>query len=231
MIKSIGRVTSTNDYIKSAGGVLSAGDAVYSTEQTAGRGRRGRSWLGSGSLAFSMLCETERPELLPTVTAVAVRRVLAELCDGCKIKWPNDIVCDGKKLAGILCEGSSRGYISGVGINLSQTTEDFIKAQLPYGGSLFSLTGRAVDADGLALRLMNEMTICLDTPFSELLDEFRQECITLNRRIKILGGNGEYEAEAVEIANNGGLIIRRGDSLTTETVISGEVSVRGIYGY
>ncbi|HEY7255203.1 MAG TPA: biotin--[acetyl-CoA-carboxylase] ligase [Solirubrobacterales bacterium] len=109
------------------------GTVVTATEQTAGRGRRGRSWTApaGGALLYSAIVRPleRRHGLLPLAAAVAVCEAAEALEDGleCRIKWPNDVWVDGRKLAGILIEARPQeGWaVVGVGLNLAITTEQF----------------------------------------------------------------------------------------------------------
>lgn len=232
MIKRLESVTSTNDYIKDNAAVLLNGDCVFTTNQTEGKGRRGRSWACDGKgLAMSVyLADEIRPERIPIIAAVGVRRALSAACaKDCSVKWPNDILLDGKKLAGILCEAAHPGSAVGIGVNLAQSDTDFKALGLPYAGSCFSLTGRIPSADRLSADITMEIINVLSMPWDDIIDEFSDNCITVGKEVKIITASDEFVADAVGIADDGELIIAVGGE--EKRVMSGEVSVRGIYGY
>jgi BirA family biotin operon repressor/biotin-[acetyl-CoA-carboxylase] ligase len=155
------------------------------------------------------------------------------------IKWTNDLVCGSRKIAGILTEMAldSSGNVSyaviGVGINCSQQEADFPPEIRSIAGSLSMVTGQAVSRSGLAaamIRALQRMDAQLLTHTDEMLDAYRQDCITLGQEVSILRGNTVTHGRAVDIDAQGALIVRYSDG-HSETVNSGEVSVRGMYGY
>ena len=149
---------STNRYAKEQIEAFGPVAAVYTTDQTDGRGRRGRQWVNAAgqALYYTAILKVPmvQPETLPLFASLAVREQL-RLRYGvdCAIKWPNDLLLGGKKIAGILCEavsygtgGEGRAYLCGIGINLAQPQSYFDAAGLPYGTSL-ALQGARVDLD------------------------------------------------------------------------------------
>ena len=138
---------STNAYVKEHFEEFGPVAAVYTQNQTAGRGRLGRSWVNAeGKALYYTVAIKEplaQPATLPLLASLAVRRQL-QLRYGvdCQIKWPNDLLLNGKKIVGILCEGVSYGYqqqgrgiLCGIGINLAQPQSYFDAANLPNGTS------------------------------------------------------------------------------------------------
>ena len=143
------------------------GTVVLAGQQTAGRGRMGRSFQSPAGLGLWMsvlLRPTCPPERLPPVTALtaaacagAIREVRgAEV----GVKWPNDLVLDGRKLCGILTELESGGeglaLVIGIGLNVSQRREDFPPELRETAGSLAMLTGREVPREALAGAILAE---------------------------------------------------------------------------
>ena len=139
---------STNAYVKEHFEEFGPVGAVYTENQTAGRGRLGRSWVNAeGKALYYTVAIREplaQPATLPLLASLAVRTQL-RLRYGvdCQIKWPNDLLLNGKKIVGILCEGVSYGYqqqgrgiLCGIGINLAQPQSYFDAAGLPNGTSL-----------------------------------------------------------------------------------------------
>ena len=223
------------------------GTAVLADCQTAGRGRRGRSFqspAGKG-LFFSVLwrpdCAPE--ELLPltALSAVAVCRAIQRVTGvRPQIKWPNDLVLGGRKLAGILTEMSLEGesghvshVVVGIGINVHQQPEDFAGEVADIATSLdLSLDGRVCRAQ-LAVALLEEMDYLrrevLFAPERWLAD-YRAACLNVGRTVCLLRGDTRETVQALRIDERYGLVVRHEDG-TEETVRSGEVSVRGLYGY
>ena len=147
---------STNAYAKEHFEEFGPVGAVYTTNQTAGRGRLGRSWVNAEGRALYYTAVIReplaQPATLPLLASLAVRDQLAQRYGvDCQIKWPNDLLLNGKKIVGILCESVSYGYqmqgrgiVCGIGINLAQPQSYFDTANLPNGTSL-ELQGAKVD--------------------------------------------------------------------------------------
>ena len=156
------------------------GLAILAHEQTAGRGQYGRSWqapAGSSVLMSLLLFAPPhlcRPAVLTAWAAVAVSELIFELTGlPAKIKWPNDVYLDGKKVCGILIEQRSGGRgdqppatAVGIGLNVSQPTAFFEQAGLTLGGSILSITGAEYDHQEVARRLIRQ----LDDDYAQLND-------------------------------------------------------------
>mgnify|MGYP000899542592 CR=1 FL=1 len=199
---------STNAYVKEHFEEFGPVGAVYTENQTAGRGRLGRSWVNAeGKALYYTVAIREplaQPATLPLLASLAVRTQL-KLRYGvdCQIKWPNDLLLNGKKIVGILCEGVSYGYqqqgrgiLCGIGINLAQPQSYFDAAGLPNGTSL-ALQGAKVDlstdpawlAEGLTEAFKMDSKVLVE----EFIDGHEVECAVL--------GNLEPQASTVgEIA-------------------------------
>ncbi|MGN0650790.1 MAG: biotin--[acetyl-CoA-carboxylase] ligase [Oscillospiraceae bacterium] len=230
---------STNTWIKQRRSELPDGTLVTSDRQTAGKGRMGHTWLDDrGMLPMSVLLkDPPHPTEITLCAAVAVCRALEASYTDSKpkfgIKWPNDIVLDGYKLCGILCESACFGdridIICGIGINLSQSAEYFMQAGLPHGASLKMLTGSAPERENLAQRIADILTELCAAGFLPVIDEYRSRCVTLGKEVRLIHGGSEQTAFAKDIAENGFLICSTASG--EFEVNSGEVSVRGLYGY
>jgi BirA family biotin operon repressor/biotin-[acetyl-CoA-carboxylase] ligase len=243
-------VDSTNDRIKqraregeNQGLIISAG------EQTAGKGRVGRKWESpSGESVYTSILlrpEDISLESVPTVTvvaAMAVRDALERLY-GLKgqIKWPNDIVIGGKKICGILTEmelkdGKVWYVVVGIGVNVhNQSFPD----EIAYKATSVDLelektTGNTGHRKELTRELWNSFkkyyNIFIETgDMSGLKEEYERHLANLGNRVRIEASEASYEATALGINNKGELLIEvDGEQRTIRT---GEVSVRGIYGY
>ncbi|MDE7229191.1 MAG: biotin--[acetyl-CoA-carboxylase] ligase [Oscillospiraceae bacterium] len=233
-------VDSTNSYLRLHCRELPDGAAVTAERQTAGRGRHGHSWedIGGGMLPMSvLLVDPPDRETLTARVGLAVCGALEKACGGIKvrtaIKWPNDIIMADRKVCGILCESVCSGdrvyVICGIGINISQSEEQFLAEGLPHAGSLKMLTGVEPDRRRLFEDVAEAVKIRAAMPFSDCYDEFKARLINLGRTVKIIGADGERTAVAEDVAPNGFLICRDEGGLFE--VGSGEVSVRGVNGY
>ena len=222
---------STNAYVKEHFEEFGPVGAVYTENQTAGRGRLGRSWVNAEGKALYY--------------TVAVRRQLS-LRYGveCQIKWPNDLLLNGKKVVGILCESVSYGYqqqgrgiLCGIGINLAQPQSYFDAANLPNGTSL-ALQGANVDlaadpawlAEGLTdFGFDRNLYTFARDGFAPFREEYKAACVNLGRRVTFdLPEGGQGAGEAIDVDEEGRLVVRT-DSGEVH-VFTGEVSVHGIYG-
>ena len=235
---------STNAYVKEHFEEFGPVGAVYTTNQTAGRGRLGRTWVNAeGKALYYTVAIREplaQPATLPLLASLAVRRQLS-LRYGveCQIKWPNDLLLNGKKIVGILCEGmpDHHAIVCGIGINLAQPQSYFDAAGLPNGTSL-ALQGANVDLttdpEWLAEALTDfgfdrPMYVFARDGFAPFREEYKKACVNIGRRVTFdLPGGGEGSGEAVDIDEEGRLVVRTDSG--EEHVFTGEVSVHGIYG-
>lgn len=115
MIHIVDNVKSTNSWLSD---FLSIGDSVLAIKQSEGKGRRGNTWSSdSGGLYFSFASSNNR--LLPFIVGISIVESLVNINEDIKLKWPNDIILNGKKLGGILCENYGDYTIIGIGLNIS----------------------------------------------------------------------------------------------------------------
>lgn len=240
---------STNRYLKEAGESLPHGTLCYTGRQTSGRGRLGRDWTApdGAALAMSVLLRGAADadwSGLPLVCGIAVAAALDRLAGEragmlFRIKWPNDIICAGRKMCGILCESSQgetgRFAVAGIGVNLTQTEADFRGAGLPHAGSVRMLTGISLSLGETAAAILNELEALWDLyareGFASLRGPYEERCITLGREVRLLSPDGGFLAagRAAGLAEDGGLIV---DTAAGRSIYrSGEVSVRGVYDY
>ncbi|MEM1691470.1 MAG: biotin--[acetyl-CoA-carboxylase] ligase [Thermofilaceae archaeon] len=198
------------------------GTVVVAEEQTAGRGRLGRSWVSPrGGLWFTVLLRPESlrlSHLLSLTAGVAVARSLRELFGvDAGLKWPNDVLVEGRKVAGILVEGSVeadriRYALLGVGINVNNDLPPELRGS---ASSLKEFTGRPLPRVPLLLKVLKE----LDRAYSSLrsgavesvLGEWRRLSVTLGKRVKVLSSDGVFEGVALDIDEWGGLLVESRD--------------------
>ena len=221
------------------------GTLVVAEQQTAGRGRRGRGWESpaGSSIYMSLLL---RPEFLPNkapmltiVMAYSVATALREQTGlDFRIKWPNDIVLNGKKVVGILTEMSTEiEYINhvviGVGINVN--TEAFPEEICATATSIRRESGKTWRRAELIAAILRQFEVQYERFVKEedlayLREAYDAVLVNCGREVRILGEKDGYRAVALGIDDQGELLVRKEDGTVT-SVYAGEVSVRGIYGY
>jgi BirA family biotin operon repressor/biotin-[acetyl-CoA-carboxylase] ligase len=242
-------IDSTNTYAKKIALTGAAdGTVVVADCQTAGRGRMDRSFQsprGKGIYLTVLLRPDLPPERLLPVTAltgVAVCTAIEEVC-GVRpgLKWPNDPVLGNKKVCGILTELSLEGesgrvqyLVVGIGINVSQTAADFTPEVAEMATSLSAALGRPVSRPALAASLIRALDRLYGDlkagDLSEYLAAYRRDCVNLGKPVQLFSGEDRETVTAVGIDEDFGLVVRAADG-TEKAVRSGEVSVRGLYGY
>ena len=223
------------------------GTVLIADQQTGGRGRLGRSFhspAGTGiylSLILRPNCAPSDLMHLTCAVAVAACDAVEAVC-GIRpgIKWTNDLVYGRKKLAGILTElglsptGTVSYAVIGIGMNCGQGEADFPPELREMAGSLHSVTGAELDRAQVAAALLDalyRMDQLLLTDRRGIMDCYRKDCITLGKEISLVKADGSVRhGTAMDIDEAGGLMVSFADG-TQETVTSGEVSVRGMYGY
>ena len=220
----------------------SEGTLVVAEKQTAGRGRRGKVWespLGTGIWMSLVL----RPQIAPTEASVltllcglaTAEAIEAETGLSAGIKWPNDILINGKKAVGILtemdCEMSEVHFvIPGIGINVN--TASFPPEIAEIATSLYLECGKTVSRRRLVHKVLERLEEHYETflrtgSFAAMLEDYRKHCITLGKEVHVLGRE-PFFAEALDITPEGELLVRRADNWKEEVVFSGEVSIRGV---
>lgn len=224
------------------------GTVVMAEHQTGGRGRLGRSFsspAGTGLYLSVILrpgCKGQDIMHLTCAAAVAVCDAI-QSATGLRpgIKWTNDLVWDNKKLGGILTElsvdaktGLVDYAIIGVGINCSQeAAEDFPEELRDMATSLSMVCKKAVSRGAVAVSLIRTLTALCDTFISEkaqLMARYQANCITVGKQIVLLRGDERLYGTALSVEDNGALLVEFDDG-SRQSVTSGEVSVRGMYGY
>lgn len=237
-IKYINSTDSTNNECKRLDDKVN-GTLIISEIQTAGKGRLGRAWespYGSGIWMSLLLKPDISIGCVSQITLVAGMAVCKALRNGSMIKWPNDVVVSSKKLCGILTEMSAEieriNYvICGIGINVN--TEEFPEELQDKATSLLLETGERHNRAEIIADIMNEFEklykIFAEKGFGAIAAEYKEMCITLNRRVQVIYKNETVLGTAVDVDNSGNLIVETDSGRIT--VSSGEVSVRGIYGY
>ena len=223
------------------------GTVLIADHQTGGRGRRGRSFhspAGTGIYMSVILHPNCAPADLMHLTCAAA----VAMCEAVErsvgfrpgIKWTNDLMFGKRKLGGILTElgfdsaGAVSYAIIGIGINCCQKPADFPEDIKDIAASLSAVSGNTVDRAGVAAAMMDalyRMDRMLLAQKNDILNQYRADCVTLGKEISAVKADGSVRhGVALDIDEEGGLIVRFAGG-NTETVNSGEVSIRGMYGY
>ena len=248
-------VDSTNDYAKRiAKDGATDKTVIIATSQTNGRGRQGRSFLSNKNEGIYMTLLL-RPDMTPMettrltiVAAVSIHEAISKVTSiDCGIKWPNDLVYQGKKLCGILTEMSTeKGKVKhvelGIGINVfNKYFEGEINDVAISIAQAMVMEGKHTESENANISMEEIIKDVLSTfykhymiyhecksliPIKEYYDNY---LLNINKVVKVIEHNGSYEAIARGIDADGELIVEKdGDCVK---VMSGEVSIRGVYGY
>ena len=236
-------IDSTNDYAKKIGNELRDGSVIISEEQTKGKGRLGRVWeskAGEGIWMSIILKPNIIPNKAPFITLIAgasIVKALNILGVDAKIKWPNDITINNKKLSGILTELSAEiervNYIVvGIGMNVKDT--DFEEELQDKATSLYKENYNVSRVDIVKEILCQFEKLYLDyiekDDKKEVLDICRQYSAIINKEIYVIKNDQKELVDCIGINEEGNLIIKNKDG-KLEEIMSGEVSIRGVKGY
>ena len=240
-------VDSTNTYAKIlAEKGAPEGTCVIARQQTGGKGRMGRSFYspaGHGMYLSVILrpeCTPDKLMHLTCAVAVAVCNAIEKACGKRpQVKWINDLIFSRKKLGGILTElsidpitGLVRYAIAGIGINCTHQKED-LPQQLQSFVTSLAMEGAQVSALELAeqtILALYEMNGQLLSNQKHLMDQYKKDCMTIGQQVVLRKAEELSYGTALDLDPNGGLIVQFQDG-TVQTVSSGEISVRGMYGY
>ena len=229
-VQVFAEVDSTNDVVARAGrSGAEEGLVVFAESQRAGRGRQGRRWssaLGLGLWFSVLLRPREMTGSLALLAAVAVAEAV-EATGGrpAGVKWPNDVVLDGRKVAGVLIEAATEGtVVVGIGVNANQGAEDFPPELHDRAGSLARSLGRPVDRVALAGRLLARLDT-LYRGWPENAPDIVAGCEARNilRGKRLRSVNGAFTGTVEGFAPDGGLLLRTGTDGERRIVHAGEV--------
>jgi BirA family biotin operon repressor/biotin-[acetyl-CoA-carboxylase] ligase len=210
-------------------GELPEGACAVAEHQTAGRGRRGRTWHAPGgeALLVSVLLRPPRHRPLPQVAIVAglavARTVEAATGRAARVKWPNDVLVDGRKVAGILAEASGDAVALGIGMNVNQT-EDALPVRSAFpAASLRSLDGVVRDRAPLLAALLLDLAAVYDAWIDGGLDRLAGELRARDalRGLEVVAGSTTGFADGID--GSGRLLVRTAGGVVA--IGSGEVSV------
>ena len=214
-------------------------------QQTAGKGRRGRNWNSprGKDVFFSFLLRPDIPpecaSMLTLIAALAGVRALSKQAEAdYRIKWPNDIVLGGRKICGILTEMGAdmdriHYVVPGIGFNLNRT--EFPEEIRSFAGSVYLETGQKICRSRLVadyvVEFMRRYEVFLKAPdLSSFMEEYNACLINAGQEVCLIRRGEKIRRTALGINERGELLVRDREG-QIETVFSGEVSVRGLYGY
>ena len=237
---------STNNRAKEAGNNKEPHGTLFVADmQMAGKGRRGRVWKSpsGSSIYMTILLYPDIPPVkapqLTLIMAIAVAEGIREVTGlETKIKWPNDIVVNGKKICGILTEMGTNGVkinyvLIGVGINVN--LKEFPEEMQDKATSLILEGGHEYDRNQVIAQVMKYFEINYEKfiqtcDFTHLLDDYHRILANLNQPVRVIDGDRSFEGICRGIDEKGELLVERQNKEVVK-VSAGEVSVRGLYSY
>lgn len=238
-------IDSTNTYAKKVAKDSAEGKIIVSEEQTEGKGRLGRYWKSENKngLYFSIILKPKlSPENISRLTligAAAVYLGLKEMNIETKIKWPNDILINNKKICGILTEMSGEigridYIIMGIGINVNNDVDNFDNELKIKGSSLKIELNREIDRKRLFGNIINNFEelyyqFIEEDNFSKTLEIARENSILIGKEARIVNNKNEEFVKVIDINEDGELVVEK-DGVKT-VVYSGEISLRGKESY
>ena len=197
------------------------GTCVVAGEQTAGRGRHGRTWVsqpGAGLWSSTIVRAIRTPTRLPLIAALAVIDVGLDLGGlSWSIKWPNDVLSGtGRKVAGILVEAVSDAVVVGIGINIETPPSEFAGAGCWVDDA--SSPDRSAVLAGLLIALHSRF----HRPWASNLDDYRALCRTVGASVRVvLPGGEQFDGTAIDVDDDGHLLVQAGQ--TVRMVVAGDV--------
>ena len=242
------KTDSTNIRIRQLSDTTDTGCLAVADMQEAGRGRRGRGWVSPAgtNIYMSLLLKPDiDPSDAPMITLLMALAVAGgirhETGLDARIKWPNDIVVNGKKVCGILTEMELetdyiRDAIVGIGINVNQgDISSFPEEIRNTATSLRIEGGKSVMRAALVADIMNGFEGLYEDflrtgNLSSVRKDYEELLVSLNKEVRVLDPKGEYDGISRGINEKGELLVEVSDG-SIRPVYAGEVSVRGIYGY
>ncbi len=215
------------------------GTVIIARQQTGGKGRLGREFLSKpGGLYMSIVLRPDLPPndttLITTAAAVAVCRAVDKVCSiNTGIKWVNDIFWDGKKICGILTQGSvslENGSIDyavlGIGLNINRPKNDFPKELKSIAGSIYDTPCDSETQNRIIAEILNEFFAVFENIAErDFLEEYRSRSVIIGKEVVCVTQNGEFAATVKDIDNDAHLIVATRDG-KEHTLSSGEVRVK-----
>ncbi|MGY3778168.1 biotin--[acetyl-CoA-carboxylase] ligase [Isobaculum melis] len=240
-------IPSTNVFAKEEAQQKPENGKVYlAEEQTLGRGRLGRVWSSpkGKTIALSMVLTPEIPPMeaskLTQIVAAAFVEATKNIAD-VQIKWPNDIVINGKKLCGILTEISAEltqihYVVIGIGINTNLSFEEMPPDIQEKATSLLQVLGKEIDPNHLIASFLTTFekyyaAFIATGNYQPTLQICRQHSAVIGKEIYVIQQDSKRLAKAVDIDEKGQLLVQFENEKKTTPIFAGEVSIRGTQGY
>lgn len=244
-IKHFQSIDSTNKIAKEIACDLEEGTAIIAEEQILGKGRMGRDWISPKNKGIWMSIVL-KPEIdlakvsrITQIGAAAIYMALEEMGISAKIKWPNDILINNKKVAGILTEMTGElnrvdYIIMGIGLNVNLDINHIPEDLRHKATSLKIENGKKLDRKKITANILNELEkYYIDFKRSGdlkgVIDILKDNSILIGREVRVIEGSRERIGLALDIDLDGSLIVDFKEG--RESIYSGEVSIRGIHGY
>jgi len=228
---------STNQWVLDNIGQCIHGDVVLARLQTKGRGRFGRTWHSvpgrSLTLSAALLPPPDAQPVTPSAcraAALAVADTLANHGIEAKVKWPNDVLVDGRKIAGILAEAEPAAGATalGIGLNVNTDDSDFEGLDLMHPAtSMTAATGKTFDTLDICRALVERLQTALDGAQRDpawLINEWRPRDFLAGKRITVAAAAGAVTGRYSGLDSDGRLLLTDGDG-TAHVLLSGDVSV------
>ncbi|HEV8606556.1 MAG TPA: biotin--[acetyl-CoA-carboxylase] ligase [Tepidisphaeraceae bacterium] len=228
------RLRSTNDHaaLLRKRGDLFAPAIVLTPNQTAGRGRGRNTWWskeGALTVTFALPIDHDRdPHQVPLIAGLAVRNAAAELSGDHSIglKWPNDVVHDNKKLAGLLCERIDRVDLIGIGLNVNIAPSDAPRAIRNHLTSLLLIAGKPFDLTDVLLSITRQLLRVWsrrqEHPFGALLEEYDRYHTLTGRRVSIVDRDNSITGQCEGLDSAGRLLVR---AKKLHRIVAGQVEM------
>lgn len=217
-------IESTNDYVKQILTHAPEGTVVVADTQTAGKGRKGRFWYSpEGGLWMSVLLHHHQNCLISLIAGISICEAFEPHDIASRIKWPNDIFLNGKKIAGTLCEIIDDKIILGIGINLN--VRRFPEELTDKASSVFMETKKHFDTQSfyhhLCRALDDNYRLLKENQIDDLLSKWRQYSLMLGREVSIMVHDRMVVGKVLDVDHQGALIVMRAD-YGIEHIIAGE---------
>lgn len=235
-------IDSTNSYAKTIGESCDDGTIITCENQEVGRGRLGRQWESqAGSMCMTIVLKPRigmfQVAKITQVCAAAIALSLDELKVDAKIKWPNDLMINNKKICGILTEmNSDKNHINyvlvGMGLNVNNLNEDFPYEIKNTATSILNETGKHIKRSVIAAKILNNFEILYNeftknNNFKLSLDVCKNKSNVIGKNINLIKNNEITNARALDLGEDGDLIVQY-ENGEIDSIISGEISVRTV---
>ena len=200
---------------------------VITDQQLNGKGQRGRKWIfqNGKSVAFSFFSnhdiDSKKIGYLPILSGLAVKNALTKLDISSQLKWPNDIIVNGKKIGGILCEStirkkSSRNIVIGIGMNINQEENDIQNINIPNAGSLKTEYNRVFVREEIISCVINNLEILIQSfpkNINQINHNWVKACAHLNQDVELSYNSKKIKGIFKGLGDNGVCIIEKNGKL------------------